>query len=466
MNNNINELLSTVVQNDYCVGCGICASVEGSPLKMGLDDNGKYIPTINTDQNNNINDVDVLSTCPFSNNSKNESEISTQLYSRIKGIKYNENIGYYIKSYAGYVKEGDFREKGSSGGMGTWIATQLLKKNLVDGIIHVKEAGKNQENILFNYSISNSIQELTKGAKSKYYPIEMSEVIDFIRKNKGKYALIGIPCFIKSLRLLADNDKVVNERIIFTIGLVCGHLKTDMFAKSMAWQMGIKPKQLVGIDFRMKLEGENASNYGVKAIGVDEGKEIIKSSPTNELYTTDWGHGFFKYKACDFCDDVLAETADITIGDAWLPEYIKDSQGTNVIVVRNQIILDLMEENQSELQLNEINESEVYESQSGGFRHRKQGLSYRLYLKDQNNEWRPIKRVEASDSLSTKRKKIYKKRITLYEESFKAYKKAEKNEDFNIFIKHMDPIIKDYNKLINKPFLFRAIGKVKRMILK
>lgn len=41
------------------------------------------------------------------------------------------------------------------------------------------------------------------------------------------------------------------------------------------------------------------------------------------------------YKACDFCDDVFAETADIALGDAWLPEYVQDGNGTNVVVTRN-----------------------------------------------------------------------------------------------------------------------------------
>ena len=32
----------------------------------------------------------------------------------------------------------------------------------------------------------------------------------------------------------------------------------------------------------------------------------------------DWGMGIFKLGACDYCDDIVGETADISFGDAWL----------------------------------------------------------------------------------------------------------------------------------------------------
>ena len=35
----------------------------------------------------------------------------------------------------------------------------------------------------------------------------------------------------------------------------------------------------------------------------------------------DWGAGFFQNPACDWCDDVVAETADIAFGDAWVEPY-------------------------------------------------------------------------------------------------------------------------------------------------
>lgn len=465
--NDIKELLDTVVENDYCIGCGLCASLTDSPLKMQLNDEGKYEPVLTTTDIENDMEISPLSVCPFSEDNNKETEIGERIFGDIPGIDADEYSGFYLKSYAGYVKEGNYREKGSSGGMGNWIASQLLKQGFVDGIIHVKSETDDASDVLFSYQISRTTDELSEGAKSKYYPVEMSRVLQFVKENKGNYALIGIPCYIKGVRLLAEQDSIIKERIKYYIGLVCGHLKSDMFAKSIGWQLEVEPSQLIDIDFRKKLEDRPANNYGVEVKGIIDGEKVVKSSPTKALYTTNWGHGMFKYNACEFCDDVLAETADVTVGDAWLPEYSQDSRGTNVIVVRNPVINKIIQDNMGKtIYVEEISAKKVYQSQAGGFRHRRDGLAYRLYLKDQKNEWRPNKRVEPSDDLPIKRKKIYKMRTTLSLESFKAYKIAENEKKFNAFMSYMDPLVNEYKKLNKRSFVRRAIGKLKRKVIK
>jgi len=42
-----------------------------------------------------------------------------------------------------------------------------------------------------------------------------------------------------------------------------------------------------------------------------------------------WTNGFFKLNACNFCDDIFAELADVVFMDAWIDPYIYDSKGTN-----------------------------------------------------------------------------------------------------------------------------------------
>lgn len=105
------------------------------------------------------------------------------------------------------------------------------------GLVHVKD-GPDSEH-MYTYQVSHSVEELKTGAKSKYYPVEMSEVLAYVRKHEGRYLFIGIPCFVKAVRLLRRQDPVLNERIRYCIGLVCGHLKSDFFAKSEAWESGV-----------------------------------------------------------------------------------------------------------------------------------------------------------------------------------------------------------------------------------
>ncbi|CZQ96893.1 Hypothetical protein Tpal_2066 [Trichococcus palustris] len=464
MENDQEELYQTVIANKYCIGCGVCAASEDSPFDMAFNEKGQYQPVMKERQAAEAYVGNLCATCPFSDQCRNETEIAASLFGGSAGITFNDYTGYYLNTYGAYVKGDAFREKGSSGGMGNWIAAKLLEDDLVDAIIHVKEA-KDGSGRLFSYQVSTTVPELLDGAKSKYYPIELSAVIKQVMANPGRYAIFGIPCFIKSVRLLAEKNRIFDERIIFTIGLVCGHLKSDQFAKSIGWQMGIEPDKLTEIDFRQKIPGRKSSDYGVEVSGEVAGQAVTKTALTRDLYTTHWGDGLFKYTACDYCDDVLAETADVTIGDAWLPEYEKDSNGTNIVVVRNQIIQDVIDRHREELFLEALSMDKVYQSQAGGFRHRRQGLAYRLYLKDKKGEWRPQKRVQASADATAKRKKIYVKRMALVEESYRAYEAAVKAGDFQYFITYMNPILKDYQKVNDRPFVIRALGKVKRIFL-
>ena len=329
INKSHQALNDTVIANGYCVGCGACAVPEDSPFKIVMDDYGQYQSSLKDANVFASTHIDYEKLCPFGSGAKNEDEIARQIFSDT--CEHNSQVGYYNGVFAGHVDEGEFRKRGSSGGMGTWVLNELLSKGLVDYVVHVKSesAGQDLNSIPFKYQVSETLEETQQGGKSRYYPIELSEALQAIRNNPGRYAVVGLPCFIKSVRLLQAQDSILAERIQYCVGLVCGHLKSAHYAESLAWQMGIPPQELEGIDFRIKDASQPANRYSTYAKG-SSGEKVV---PTNQLFGADWGAGAFKYKACDFCDDVFAETADVVLGDAWLPEYVQDSYGTNVVEI-------------------------------------------------------------------------------------------------------------------------------------
>lgn len=336
---------------------------------------------------------------------------------------------------------------------------QIDGRKKIDYAIHVKSS-KDRKGILFEYGISKSPAEVMKGSKSKYYPVEISQVMAHVREIPGSYVFVGLPCFVKAVRLLAIDDSILNERIRYTIALVCGHLKTDRFAKAMAWEMGIHPEHLVDFGFRVKHANRQASNYDVEAKGQIDGKMVGKRACIKDLFCSDWGRGFFKLNACDYCDDVIGETADVSIGDAWLPRYIDDSEGTNIVTVRHPEVLGLLERHMMDLHLNDISIDEVIQSQAGGFRHRREGLAYRLYLKDRFDMFRPQKRVKASADICSRRKKVYEVRSMFVSASEKAYQRAIEVNDFNTIRQSMSALLSMYS-YVNREGI---VTKVKRRI--
>lgn len=453
------ELFRTVVEGNYCIGCGACASLKNSPISMEFNEFGFYRPVLQTGYIDNEKAFDAGAVCPFYPHEQDETKLGDELYSTAPNHTY---VGKYLGLFAAYVNEGMYRRQGSSGGMTSWILAQLLESGDIDGVVHVGSGGER----LFEYQVSLSQAEVTERAKSRYYPVEVSQVMTFVREKPGKYAFVGVPCFVKAVRLLARKDPEISKAIKYCIAIFCGHMKSAAFAEMFAWQLGIEPHHLESFDFRVKLDGKPAHRYGVQATGIAQEQSKSVTKPVNNLYGGNWGHGLFKPQACDYCDDIAGETADVSLGDAWLPGYQDDGRGTNVVIVRHPTIQQLLEkgERQQNITLFPLDVKDIYASQAGNFRHRRDGLAYRLHLKDTSGEWRPNKRVLASrDHLSPTRRRIYELRTIIAEKSHTAFLNAKRRKDFSVFQQELSPLIKAYENAYNP--LWRRIGrKLKRIV--
>ena len=432
------RLIEEVITPGYCVGCGVCAATKNSPFTMTLDHQGTYKPEFS----NHEGTIEVAQVCPFFSGSKNEDELGERLFGSYESIKHHKTTGYYLSLLSGYVSDETMRSQSTSGGFASWVALKLLEREDVDGVVHVKASPHSKQ--LFEYSMSLTNEEVSQGATSKYYPIELSQIIKQVKKTNKRFVFVGIPCFIKAIRLFAEHDESFKKQVAYTIGIVCGHLKSTWFTDAMTMELGLNPDELTHFEYRIKVDGEPSSEFGVQAHTKDTSRYALASS----LHVSDWGQGPFQLKACDYCDDVLAELADVTCGDAWLPKYESDHRGASIMIVRHPVIMQLLKTYQDELTTEVCSLDEIYATQAGGFRHRHQGLAYRLYLDQQQHKLVPKKRIQPNDShLTNQRKAIYEQRIKLREASFMAFEKAREANDFSMYAAIMDPLIEAYKKL-------------------
>lgn len=376
-------------------------------------------------------------------------------------------IGRHLLCGAGWVEEGDFRRQGSSGGMLSWLATRLLDGGHADAVIHVVPARATTDH-LFRFGVSATPAEVADGAKSRYFPVTITEVAATIRAHDRRFVFIGLPCFVKAMRTLAREDPVIAARVPFMLGLICGHLKSQAFAELLAWQHGLSPATLGSIDFREKLPERPAASYGFRAASRDGA--VAVAAPMSETLGGDWGLGLFKYKACDFCDDVVAECADAAIGDAWLPEYQADWRGTNIFVVRDAVIAGIVREGHASgaLHYAETGPDTVAASQRSGLRHRREGLGWRLAQADRLGLWRPGKRIGPTRRISSQRKKIYDARTMLMTESHELFLKARTGNDIRIFFDEIAPHVARYRAAYAAPpqgaLRRRIVTLVKRLL--
>lgn len=431
-------VITSTIENDLCIGCGMCAALcpKGS-LEMKWNRFGEYTPTEITPCEKECGMC--LKVCPFIDNDDNEDTIGKRLYGPIPGMKHRIETGYYLSAYVGYADE-EHRSKGASGGMATWLLEELLEKKIVDHVICV--APNNDSEKLFSFKIFNSPEDVRSCAGSAYYPVEMSEVVKQILETQGKYAIIGHPCFIKAIRLAQARNKKLDERIVVTLGLVCGQLKNKYFTDYIAKLAGVNGK-VAEVRYRGKSLGNLTSNYYYSFINYDrDEKRIFWNDGISEAWVNRW----FTPKACNYCDDIFAECADLTCMDAWLPEYSQDIRGTSMILVRSPMIAQMIDDGISshKVFLDAIPIEKVLQSQEGVAAIKRQHLAYRLYLDLQSGFKAPQKRV-----VSTRMKNPFLRReIVLKELMRKLSRDHWSLEEPNLeqFINVMQPYLNQINR--------------------
>lgn len=392
-----------VTASGLCVGCGGCAGqTQPSALAMGPDRYGRLRP-YGSRSDLARRTATMARTCPSSPAAADEHELAAGLFAEAAADPW---IGRFHAAYVGHAAEGDYRAQGSSGGLVTWTAAELLRTGRIDGVAHVKPVpNPGGGRPFFRYGISRTIEDLKAGAKSRYYPIEMSGVLEEMRRSPGRYAVIGVPCFIKAVRLICREDPVLAQRVAFTLGLFCGHMKSAALVESFAWQLGVPIDAVEAVDFRAKDPGRPANWYTAR-LSLKDGGE--RRRDWWHLADGDWGAGFFQYPACDACDDVTAETADIAFGDAWIEPYASDGRGTNVVVIRSHTLAQLVSQAACEgrLHLREVDAAFVRETQAAGLRQRREGLALRLARRRRG--LKPRKRVAAEPpALGFRRRSVY-----------------------------------------------------------
>ena len=343
--------------------------------------------------------------CPFSPAADDEDDIAA---ARFPAARVDDaRIGRFVSAWVGHVDEGEFRASGSSGGMANWTAAELLRTGRVDAVAHVGGLQRDRaDDPLFGYRISRSPAELAAAAKSRYHPVELSGVIATIRATPGRYAVLGVPCFIKAVHLLRARDPVLRERIVFTLGLFCGHMKGLRMAESFAWQTGVPMQEVVSLDYRHKDPARAANVYTARFLLKDGGE---RRRDWWNFVDGDWGAGFFQNPACDWCDDVVAETADISFGDAWVEPYASDGRGTNVVVVRSAALDAVLRQAIADgrLRLEAVDADFIHQTQAAGFRHRREGLAWRL-ARRRRGPVQPRKRVApGGGGLPARRRAVY-----------------------------------------------------------
>lgn len=382
-------VITEVVNNDLCIGCGVCVDAcPSNALDMVWNEQG----FLTAEANGNACDADgvCIKVCPFNPEPEKQYENEDKLAEMFltETNTYHPKIGRYERIFAGYSKK--YRETSSSGGVATYIYDRLFEKGLIDHVVTVRESedGRREH---YSYSIISGKDQLLSTSKTRYYPVTLAHTLEDIKALDGYVAISGVACFVKAVRLAQAHDLILKDKIVFLVGIICGGVKSSFFTEYLASRAGIDGNNFLRPEYRVKDPQSTASDYGFSCESIESKRtNFIKMREVGDM----WGSGLFKANACDFCDDVTTELADVSLGDAWLDPYNRDGKGHNVIVTRNPVATEILQEGQNtgDIILESLALDKFLLSQQGSFNHRHDGLALRCELAKNAGKKVPPKR--------------------------------------------------------------------------
>lgn len=444
--------ISEIVKNNLCTGCGVCTSENSKKekrYKMALDKDGFLVPTLISGK---FEDEESAEVCPFADTKNNdEDEIAKNLF---VNADYNSRIGRFLKTYIGYAN--DFRDSSSSGGLATFVFEELLKKRIVDHLFIVKELeGK------YSYQLFSNVAQIKKTSKTRYFPVTLEDLFDNIDKIEGTVAVSGVACFIKAIRLKQLRNPELKEKIPFLVGIICGGLKSKHYTDFLAYNVGIKGNYH-DQEYRIKDEEDVASAYSFGAF--DNSDATFKTMKMRKVGDM-WGSGLFKSFACDFCNDVTTELADISLGDAWIQPYIKEGKGTSIVITRSSLADEIVREGLAEktLTLMEIDKNKIIESQRGSFFHRQLALKYRLKENRKKLTIQPAVRKRLLTDIPFEFRKVQKYRSFLRAYSLEEWNNQHDKDVYNASIKTKQLELRKLTQNYHKIQKIRRILKLKNL---
>lgn len=359
--------INYTLKHDLCTGCGICESACPSHAIDITIKKGQFVPRINDNLcNNNKGCHRCITTCPGVG--INLLEIGKNCFADNKAIKNDSMIGYYLSCFSGYSNLYDIRYHSASGGMVTQFLLFLLEKKYINGAVVTKFDNTNP--LLVKTFIAKTKEDILAAKSSKYSPVTMNNIIRDVKRQEGKFIIVGLPCHIQGFRKYELIDRKFKEKILGYFGIYCSSGRTFYLTEHIFKERNIIKESLKYFSYR---DNGCLGSMNILATNKD-GKEYNYTERFQNYYHP--LRSFFVPQRCTMCLDHYAELADVSFGDIHIHPYIEDKIGVNSLIIRNQYFKDKLFEavNEGYITIKEISTEIVNKSQV--MAHKKKGRNY------------------------------------------------------------------------------------------
>jgi len=215
------------------------------------------------------------------------------------------------------------RAGATAGGTVSEVLRYLLDERVVDGVAVTRLdcSGGRPRPVTW---IATDVADLERLHGSIYMTAPVNTILRTIRRadpNK-RFAVVALGCHTEGLRAAQRRLTWVRKRIPLVIGLFCGHGVSPLGTQHLLRRLHVSPEHVREIAYR---HGPMPGRFRV----------VTKHDRRVEMPMKEYGYMLSAYGngRCWTCVDPLCELADMSIGDAWLPE-LRGRGDWNITIVR------------------------------------------------------------------------------------------------------------------------------------
>lgn len=229
-------------------------------------------------------------------------------------------LGAYAGCYVGHWTDEDLRRRSSSGGVATGLLLHALESGGIQGAAVARMCA--DQPLEAEAAWVRTREEVLGAAGSKYCPVAMGEALRKALPAPGRFGLVGLPCHLHGVRKAERAIPRLQNRTLL-IGLFCGYGKTRRVLDHAMRECGVRREDVAKVEFR---HGGWPGNLRIEC----------RDGRTAQMPFGSWFRRECSPARCTFCCDGCAELADVSCGDAWLPEYRGRYPGISVVVTRTE----------------------------------------------------------------------------------------------------------------------------------
>lgn len=309
-------ILSEIVDNGLCLGCGGCVAAINRPdLKMGMRGDGYLRPdkvALTVPERELLGDV-----CPgYALDGHDGQPDYHPLWGPIRVIA------------TGHATDTAVRHRGSSGGVITALSIGLVESGEVDFVL--TNAAAKDDPINNATGPKRDREALLASAGSRYAPSSPLEDIERHLDAGARFAFVGKPCDVAALARWAKRDPRIDRQVPYRLAFFCAGVPSRQGTLAVLDALDVTHDQCETFQYR----GEGWP--GLARARRHDGTEASMD------YNASWGtilnrHLQFR---CKICPDGVGEFADLVCADAWYgkdgyPDFA-ERDGRSLIIARTE----------------------------------------------------------------------------------------------------------------------------------